>query len=219
MDTGLGRLHFPDQRDADYPLAEVLAEPDSFARTWRPDPHMPLNQGQTPRCVGYSGKQFLLTRPTDKGLTGTPSADDLYALAQKNDEFPGENYDGTTARGLCKGLQSLGIITEYRWAANVNEIITYLLTRGPVLIGSDWLEGMDNPDSNGMLTVTGKPRGGHEYLAIGAVPTIDAIMFCNSWGPTWGWGGYFFMKRMDLQHLVFNGTGTPGDAVAPIEHA
>lgn len=106
---GLGRVQSPsDVRDhslaAHAPAVSAAAPPPSYA------PHYlwtVLDQGQTPRCVGYSG---ALGRQIESMLEANEAllfdADDLYAACKKLDGSP--NSDGTFIRVACNVLLSQG---------------------------------------------------------------------------------------------------------------
>ena len=106
---GLGRVQSPDDA-RDHSLA---AHPPAVAAAAPPAAYAPhflwtvLDQGQTPRCVGYSG---ALGRQIESMLEATEALvfdpDDLYALCKQNDGSP--NTDGTFIRVACKVLQSQG---------------------------------------------------------------------------------------------------------------
>jgi hypothetical protein len=106
---GMGRIQSPDD-PRDYTLAAIsravaaAAPPASYA------PHYlwtVLDQGQTPRCVGYSG---ALGRQIESMLEAMEAlvfdADDLYARCKQLDGSP--NSDGTFIRVACKVLLAQG---------------------------------------------------------------------------------------------------------------
>ena len=106
---GLGRI--PSPRDPrDHSLASHA--PDVAAST-PPGSYAPrylwtvLDQGQTPRCVGYSG---ALGRQIESMLEEREAllfdADDLYAECKKLDGSP--NTDGTYVRVACQVLKNEG---------------------------------------------------------------------------------------------------------------
>jgi hypothetical protein len=106
---GLGRIQSPDDsRDftlaARAPDVAASAPPASYA------PHFlwtVLDQGQTPRCVGYSG---ALGRQIESMLEAMEAlvfdADDLYVKCKQIDGSP--NSDGTFIRIACKVLLDQG---------------------------------------------------------------------------------------------------------------
>jgi hypothetical protein len=106
---GLGRVQSPDDaRDhslaAHAPDVSAAAPPPSYAPRYL---WTVLDQGQTPRCVGYSG---ALGRQIESMLAASEAllfdADDLYAACKKLDGSP--NSDGTFIRVACKVLLSQG---------------------------------------------------------------------------------------------------------------
>jgi hypothetical protein len=169
-----------------------------------------LDQGATPHCVGFTGYNWLRAGPvTNRKLPFTPA--DLYNWAQMQDEWPGTNYDGTSALGLMKALKERGYVTEYRWALDIETIFAWLITSGPLLMGSWWYMDMSIVDKMGFIQPTGEQQGGHEYLLIGAdrdksCPdgTKGAIRMINSWGTGWGQQGRAWISRAHLESLLRN---------------
>lgn len=80
-----------------------------------------LDQGQEGACTGFglaTVANFLLKcRSVDPD--GTPvSARMLYELARRYDEWPGEQYSGSSARGAMKGWHKHGVCKEITWPYN-----------------------------------------------------------------------------------------------------
>jgi hypothetical protein len=187
--AGLGRLLSKDDRDHKFMLPH---RPEAGAKAfqyWTPGPV--LDQGATPQCVGYSGYGWLTAFPVSNRPPFTPT--DLYHFAQQEDEWPGEDYEGSSVRGLFKALKARGFVSEYNWALDVGPIIDHLLVVGPVVMGTIWTEGMFTADHAGFIDdIGGKVAGGHAYLLIGAnrlkragPHSKGAVRVLNSWGPNW----------------------------------
>lgn len=140
------------------------------------------DQGAEGACEGFAHCRMmsLLNRARYDGLT-------LYHQAQALDDWPGEDYQGTTSRAACEALRTIGPsrvragrtllpragdgIDVYRWATSVEEIAACL-----------------SPED-----------GGAAILARGYVE------FLNSWGL-----GYPHLTRMPialLNLLVFHQDG------------
>lgn len=210
---GLGRIHSPDERDADYPLRALIPENvASESRTWRVGGGMPLDQGETSACVGFAFAGWLYTAPMQR-IAHDPEPQRIYTLAQALDGFP-TPHDGTTVRAGCQALQNLGHIGSYHWAQSIEDVREYVLSVGPVVVGTDWLTSMDEPDERGVVTVGGEVRGGHAYLCRGFHGPARLYEFEQSWGD-WGLGGRFFMHEADVAELLF-GRGN-GEACAAVE--
>ena len=161
----LGRLPAPDARDQKFLLPNLRAEaaPVNY-RYW--DCYGVLDQKDTPQCVGYAVWNWLASGPVKNVPKFTPEW--LYHQAQHNDEWPGEDYDGTSGRGAFKVLKSLGYVSSYSWATAAEPVINWLLTKGPVCVGTNWYRDMFTPDRKGFLEPAGPIEGGHEWLLIGA---------------------------------------------------
>lgn len=204
---GLGRLYAPDERDN---LHLMSVEP-----TLRTVMHWPgaviLDQGNTPQCVGYAWKGYKKIAPviTNTGLL----APQIYRRAQQLDEWPGENYPGTSVRAGAKVLEEEGILQEYMWAYNITTITNWLLTRGPVCVGTDWYNNMFHPDTNGRLHIGGGVAGGHAYLLSGYNSKTKLVRMINSWGRMWGQAGRAWIHELDLAELLSNN----GEACTAVE--
>lgn len=210
----LGRLYSPDARDAGYPMSLVQpAKAESIFRLWRYWRELPaLDQGQTPQCVGFSWKQWLRTAPLMTQTGVGPS--EIYDMAQRVDEWKGTPHAGTSVRAAAQVMNGLGYIANYLWASSPEELTTWVLTKGPVIVGTNWTQGMFDPDRGGTVHPTGPIAGGHAYLITGANKITKKYRLLNSWGTGWGKAGNFWMKMDDLHALIFD---QQGEACAAIE--
>lgn len=205
----LGRLHAPDTRDHGYLLAShlpTIVRPSK--KTWRI--WWKGDQGNTSECVGYSWHGLLRAIPV---LQREPLPNTIYTEAQKVDEWPGEDYEGTSVRAGAKALKARGKITAYGWAFDLDTILNWLGTKGPVVLGSYWYSTMFAPDHAGVVQVGGSIVGGHAYLAIGYNEVTQRIVCQNSWGTQWGLKGRFYLSYQDTQRLLQE----DGEACTPTE--
>jgi hypothetical protein len=160
----------------------------------------PLNQGSTPTCVGHAAVHFLRCGPVYNRVGHDPYI--LYAEAQVEDEWPGEDYEGTSVRAVAKVLKRRGLIAEYKWAFDVDTIMVHLLTRGPLMLGTNWYHAMFWPDDKGFIAPgTSQNAGGHAYLLIGGNQKLEKVQILNSWHP-WGRKSRAFMRLTDLDRLI-----------------
>lgn len=195
-----GRLPAIDFRDRRHLLRVPSKMPATGTRYYYTGPV--LDQGQTSQCVAYSGTQMLVTGPVMNKPYKTPAL--LYAECQKVDEWPGEDYDGTSVRALFKVLQGAGYIESYQWAFNLESVVSHLLKVGPVIFGTNWYSSMFDVDRTGFMRI--KPGsqnvGGHAYMVKGVNVAKKALRIVNSWGTGWGHGGFAWLSFDDAERLL-----------------
>ena len=100
-----------------------------------------LDQGSEGACVGFAWTGELLAQPQapEKQPSfkyGNELARSFYLEAQKIDEWPGENYSGTSVLAGAKIMQQRGFIGEYRCCFNLNDIKESVISEGPVVFGT-----------------------------------------------------------------------------------
>lgn len=77
-----------------------------------------LNQGYEGACTGFglaTVVNYLLTTRTVVSDCNPVSPRMLYELAKRYDEWPGEGYSGSSARGAMKGWHKHGVCSEQHW--------------------------------------------------------------------------------------------------------
>lgn len=207
---GLGHIELADPRDALFPLSAVLPERPFVSQKMWWDNGWWGDQGNTSMCTIFSWSHWLEDGPMIQDELGNrekPLFDvtKFYAKAQLNDGLPGTNYNGSTVRAVAKILKELNVISEYRWAESVDDIVTCLLTLGPVVVGTRWFTDMFKPDGQYVVHPTGGMAGGHAYLLNGVDTDKKLIRIKNSWGKAWGDQGHAFISFDDFATLLANG--------------
>lgn len=223
MSGGLGRIQKTDPRDSGHQMVDVLRargvpveQPVGLpnAYYYHTSRRMPFNQYDTPRCVAFASRGVL-----DSGLVvnmGGPDPATIYTEAQKRDEIPGENYDGTTARGAMEYLKERGYIERYVWCWDIVAMSAWLRSKqGPVLLGINWYASFDDPPKDSILRLpkTSWIRGGHEVYATGRNESRGLTRCINSWGKVYGDNGRFWIPDEVLDRLMRE----DGDVVTPTE--
>ena len=186
------------------PVGVVLADPDQ------------LDQGQTGHCVGFGWSQFLNTLGTD-GIDDHYADADGHALYYECKIIDGEpkQENGSSVHSGAKAVKARGRIQGYAWANTISEVEQWLLTKGPVTVGTDWWTTMFDPDPTGLINVGGKVEGGHCYVLDGYDPTTGLFRIQNSWGSSWGQNGYAYISMKDFGTLL----DAQGEACVAVELA
>lgn len=181
-----------------------------------------LDQGQVGSCtenagVGALGSGLLYQHLTpqqqaqlNEGLAVSMYSDEEQILF--NSPYPPTDNggDGLTA---SKVMQSRGYISGYTHCLSIDDVLAALSDGNAVMIGSNWYDSFDSPDSNGVVSISPNAyvRGGHEYLARGLHNGDRQVLLDNSWGDGWGIKGSFAYSFDTLAQLLSEG----GDGTVP----
>jgi hypothetical protein len=186
-------------RFAALPMCANLRYRDRIIRTkskW-------LDQGQEGACTGFGEEHVRLLSPYSQ-TSSNAKAREVYKKAQFLDEWPGEDYEGSSVNGAMKAAREMGLIKSWRWALSTVEAGHGLSYHGAGEMGSWWYSGMWEPDSTGFVHPTGSKVGGHAY-AIAGYKYINggrAYRIENSWGPSWGDNGGAWISEFDFASLL-----------------
>lgn len=226
MHSRYGAIILPDARDALFPAPPMIAraarsaEPAAAAeaseaemrgyRHWWPSGWWG-DQGYTSECVAYALVHLMedgpiTWHPRTPGAGPVIVPRTLYKEAQRIDEWPGTNYDGTSIRAGAKVLQRHGFIESYHWLFTLEDAITSLLRYGPIVVASPWHAGMENPGPDGFISPTGELYGWHATLWNGVNRNDGWIRGKNSWGRSWGDDGHYRLTFADAQQLLNAGS-------------
>lgn len=173
-----------------------------------------LDQGSTSQCVVYACDKFLTTFPVkNPGFLTAQERERVYKEVQRDyDEWPGDNYDGTSVRGMMKWLHKKGFISGYKWGFDVETVVNHVLAYGPIEMGTIWDASMSNPDREGYIwpDADDSDDEGHAWTIIGADKErrhkrwglVGAVRMINSWGPGWGQQGRAWITFDHLDKLL-----------------
>jgi hypothetical protein len=191
---GFGRVRLPNPGSLNFPLSAALPKRALSSAAWKSKRwqlgkglHF-LDQSAADRpdtsedtCVKYGNTHILMLTPIIRAdaLAITTSKNDLgvslYPWAQANDPWPGaepEYYGTSVDAGLQFLLKVAKVISEYRWARSMDEVLGRLCISakeggGPLVGGSDFYSDMANRNGDGIWHPTGEIWGGHCYCTIG----------------------------------------------------
>ncbi len=229
-DQRLGRRPLPPGDDAHllkYGLRAVQRSTVDRVEQTLPLPYgyrAKYDQGREGACVGFS-----LSWVTSINNRQFYDAQWLYETARRTDEWPGEDYSGTSLRAGCQALLDLGHrriyrgtqperpehgISAFRWARTVDEIRTAIAGGQPVTLGIEWLESFYEPVQIGRdywigTALADRIVGGHAITIYGASDRRQAVKLVNTWGAGYPlvWLGYKTLETL------LAGLESPGEAV------
>jgi len=142
----------------------------------------------------------------------------LYEMARRYDEWPGEDYEGSSARGAMKGWHKHGVCAGTLWRApkKVDRALTagraadalrrplgaYFRVNHKDLVAmhaaiaevgilyatSNVHVGWERPGKDGRIDYSDDMLGGHAFAIVGY--DDRGFWIQNSWGPRWGRSGY-----------------------------
>lgn len=231
-DPRLDRVPEHDARSRSYDVRALLAAPAILpplrSFTW-PNRYV-TDQGQEGACVGHGHQGRFLNapiwprNPPDYGDTdASVDAYEVYKAAQDVDEWPGDDYDGTSVLAGAKVMTDADAYQSYWWAFNIDSVLLAIAYVGPVVLGIPWLDSMFEPRPSGLLDCTGKIAGGHCIRARGVrlraklfgegLDPIEVVRLTNSWGRDYGMNGDVYIRVDDLSMLLED----EGDACVPVE--
>lgn len=191
-----------------------------------------LDQGTEGACTGFGLAavcNFLLRTREVYPSRAASSARMLYAMARRYDEWRGEDYDGSSARGAMKGWHKHGVCSRSLWSdtddgerlddaraqdaakrplgayfrVNHRDLVAMhaaLAEVGILFASATTHSGWDRVDARtGRIPPGKRLLGGHAFAIVGY--DADGFWIQNSWGAGWGKGGFGHLAYADwLDH-------------------
>ncbi|RKZ70654.1 MAG: peptidase C1 [Gammaproteobacteria bacterium] len=196
-----------------------------------------LDQGQEGACTGFGLAAVINLLNEKRNHKFNASTRMLYEMAKKHDEWPGEDYHGSSCRGAIRGWKNMGVCSENLWpykvnnpdelsidragAAQENTVGAYYRLRpeindyhaalneaGAIYVSADVHAGWLKPKANKKNEIaTIKPEqlkeGGHAFAIVGY--NKDGFIVQNSWGTSWGTGGFAIWSYEDWLENISDG--------------
>jgi len=185
-----------------------------------------LDQGREGACTGFA----LASVVNFLGRYGKPSAQAeeasarmLYVMAKRYDEWPGDDYEGSSARGAMKGWHKHGVCARTLWndthrgvditpdqaasalkrplgayfRVNHKELVAMhsAITEAGILFATGMVHTGWTSPAGGTIRFSPNQLGGHAFVIVGY---DDAGFFVqNSWGRGWGDDGIAHLSYAD----------------------
>lgn len=179
-----------------------------------------LDQGNEGSCTGFSlasaitlmnRKRYERLNPPVKAPQASPRM--LYEMAKINDEWPGEDYEGSSIRAALKGFYQNGVCTEdlapyiageqnwylnkdqaqnarnvglgayYRLNPEIRDYHAALNETGVIYVSANVHRGWNKP-IKGEIKPSHLSEGGHAFIIVGY--DEEGFLIQNSWGENWG---------------------------------
>lgn len=175
------------------------------------------DQGMEGTCTGFGLAAVIDYINRMQGIRKTVSARMLYEMAKRHDHWPGDDYEGSSARGAMKGWHKSGVCTERDWPYDPDapghltverqqaalrfplgayyrvlprraDLHTALNETGAVYAAAQTHTGWDMKHARGGVIAYKKGWKCENGHAFAIVGyTPDGFIIQNSWGK--GWGG------------------------------
>lgn len=220
---------FPDARDWVYRPALIPLRPTVEAPIGL---HI-LDQRSEGACTGFALAAAINVMRGAGDAARRVSASMLYDMAQRHDEWAGENYEGSSLRGAIHGWKNMGVCSEKDWPFPVprnqpkgltiarakNARATTLgayyrlrpqvshyhaaINEAGVVVVSARVHAGWERPRSGAIRPTDRITGGHAFAIVGY--TERGFLIQNSWGSRWGAGGCALWLYEDWIENVMDG--------------
>jgi hypothetical protein len=184
-----------------------------------------LNQQQEGACTGFGLAAVINLLNQDRGQKTLVSARMLYEMARRHDEWPGEDYAGSSCRGAIKGWYNMGVCRDSKWKyiqnkpgsltvkkakdarkntigayyrvqPRISDIHAALNEAGAVFCSARTHSGWQQPDpASHIIPIIADTAGGHAFALVGY--NSKGFWIQNSWGRGWGKNGIAIWKYED----------------------
>jgi hypothetical protein len=189
-----------------------------------------IDQAQEGACVGHGVTNELTASPVRVRFADLPPSPGvprdpqtmafwIYHEAQKDDEWAGEDYEGTSVNAGMRVARRLGVIDSWYWVSTRTEMRDAMIQKGPLVLAIPWYSGMYYA-VDGVLKVSGYQVGWHCILANAYDPAMliggvrkERYRLLNSWGGDWGINGAAWIEADELWSLIAD---NDGEVVIPV---
>jgi hypothetical protein len=151
----------------------------------------------------------------------------IYVMAKQYDDWPGEDYEGTSVIGGLKAVQEVGAYSEDDWPytskskpktarkvaykisayselKGIDQILSALRTNKVIVATIQVTNDFNKTDGEGRVTVKLplKTLGAKVITIVGYNKESAEFKFANDWGKDWGKDGFGLIKDTDLVRIM-----------------
>lgn len=219
----------PDLRDLYYQprLAPLLPE------IHPPQDLVILDQGDDGACTGFGLAAVINRLYRQQGRDTTVSPWMIYHMARRYDEWPGEDYEGSSCRGAIKGWLNSGVCLDalyrredgdtpdfeqledaksrtlgayYRIRPDITEMHCAIRETGIIYVSANIHQGWFEPRRNsaGDMAIAPDPRPVGGHAFALVGHNADGFWVQNSWGRDWGDNGLALWPYEDWLATVYD---------------
>lgn len=175
-------------------------------------------------AVAYALQAAIEARTGDSVVLSPRS---IYSIAKKYDEWPGEDYEGTSVLGALDGLKEVGAYLESGWPYSMKknpkkgtkpaykisgytklegiEQVLNALREGKAVIATIAVsDDFDKTDAKGRVVIKLPLRqiGAKAICVVGYDGESAEFKFANDWGTGWGDNGFGLIRDTDLAKIL-----------------
>ncbi len=191
-----------------------------------------LDQKREGACTGFGLAAIINLLKKKRGERFPVSPRMLYEMAKLHDEWPGEDYAGSSCRGAIKGWYNMGVCSDSKWKyvannpgsmtvdrakeARKNTIGAYYRVQprisdfhaainetGAVYCSAKTHNGWQRPHKTShIIPFDPIPKGGHAFAIVGY--NTKGFWVQNSWGRRWGKSGLALWLYEDWQQNLMD---------------
>lgn len=189
-----------------------------------------LDQFSEGACTGFSLAACINYLYKNANQDIKVSARMLYEMAKRSDEWPGEDYDGSSLRGAIRGWKNMGVCKDVAWPykttnpgdlsierakdARNHTIGAYYRIKpeithfhaalnevGIIAVSANVHKGWNDP-RDGIIEYHKKKDGGHAFAIVGY--NDEGFWVQNSWGNGWGENGLALWSYEDWNDNIMD---------------
>jgi hypothetical protein len=185
-----------------------LGEDNNIRKSWHYEEV--FDQGKTCLNTSCTWAAYLSTMcPVEEmGMSYKDFIRGLYYESQLEDPWAGTDEVrkyGTSLLSAGTVLKNKGFFNQLLWTDDVDKMSNHILTRGAIMVASEWTTEMGRIDPNGFSRPYGAYEGNHCWLVYGVDDMWETFFCLNSWGKEFGKDGKFLIKFTDMKKILQDG--------------